>query len=31
MFKAFAATTIALAALATPVIAQSQVTPDGVW
>lgn len=31
MFKAFAATTVALAALATPVIAQSQVTPDGVW
>lgn len=31
MFKAFAATTIALAALAAPAIAQSAVSPDGVW
>lgn len=31
MFKAFAATTIALAALTAPAIAQSAVSPDGVW
>ncbi|MBO9590535.1 DUF2147 domain-containing protein [Devosia sp.] len=31
MFKAFAATTIALAALAAPAMAQSAANPDGVW
>lgn len=31
MFKAFAATSIALAALAAPAFAQDVASPDGVW